>query len=387
MTAPIYPTRRRLVEKSVGLGAVREMLPPTDHIGLQFAPFLEVETDDVHFDYLKGGFSEGLAPARAEDAESELAQVDEGSFVQGRASTIDWTLKDSYSPSDVTKYTDALIIAESLQGRTDLTLPGGGFVGSTVTDFRTRVAKHDRLRRRKLDNRIEHLIMSGLEFARNTYNDGKIFYDVPYGRPADQQDQAPASGNLWGTVDSDPIGDLIAINDLMWQRYKITLNRAIISRKVARSMWKSKKFLAAVIGVQATNTNPIDLNYLSTSWGPEAALKAVSDATGIAFTIYDSVYRTRPFGGDSTTWVNNRFTSDNKVILLPDESMLEQIDDTQLGFAKTLTSPHPEGNWTAGFYEWEQDRIDPWSHDRGTGIKAFPIFPFMEYSYVATVMA
>jgi hypothetical protein len=63
------------------------------------------------------------------------------------------------------------------------------------------------------------------------------------------------------------------------------------------------------------------------------------------------------------------------------------LDDT-IGFGATLTSPHPEGNWTSGFYEWERDTgPDPWGFDRGNGIKAFPVMPHMELSYAMRVLA
>src|SRR5512135_3282122 len=95
----------RLVRKEVSLGSIREIQPPQDHIGLaQIAPFLDVATDDVIFDYLKGGLQDGLAPARAEDAEAELAQKDQLYYGEGRASIIDWALKDKYTASDVTRY-------------------------------------------------------------------------------------------------------------------------------------------------------------------------------------------------------------------------------------------------------------------------------------------
>jgi len=56
----------RLVRKEVSLGTIREkLLWPQTHIGLSIAPFLDVATDDVIFDYIKGGLSDGLAPARA----------------------------------------------------------------------------------------------------------------------------------------------------------------------------------------------------------------------------------------------------------------------------------------------------------------------------------
>jgi len=387
---PAYPPFNRLVRKEVSLGTIREMLPPSDHIGLaQIAPFLNVDTDDVIFDYIKGGLSEGLAPARAEDAESELSQKDEGAYIQGRASLIDWSLKDKYTASDVTRFRDGLLIAEQLNGINGLSL-AQGFVGNPVADFTARVARHDALRRRKLDNRIEWLIMTALETGKIVYNDGKIKFTVDYGRPANQQDQAPASGNLWDTAASDPIGDCLAMNQYMWDTWKITVDHAYISRRILHSFWKSSKFVgvyAPIVGLPAGGapSSPIDLNYLAQGFGPQQALQILENSTGIKFTVYDSVYRTRDFG--TQTWVNNRFTSDNKIIFMPSFEQLNQIDDTVIGFAKTLTSPHPEGNWQSGYYEWEDETRDPWMHVKGTGIKAFPVFPFMEYSYVMQVLA
>lgn len=387
MTTPAaWPPFDRLVRKEVSLGTIREMQPPTEHIGLTIAPWLPVATDDVIFDYVKGGFSEGLAPARAEDAEAELAQKDEGASVKGRASMIDWSLKDKYSASDVTAYRDALLIQEQIQGINGLSL-AAGFIGNTTDDFYARVARHDALRKRKLDNRIELMIMQALETNQIAYNDGRIKFTVPYSRPSNQQDQAPASGNLWDTTAGDPIGDVLAMNQYMWDNYKVTMNRAIISRRIAHAFWKSSRFVAAVTGlvVGGTPSSPIDLNYLAPGFGPTQALALLSSSTGVSFSIYDSVYRTRPLG--SSTFTNNRFFSDNKILFLPSEDQLAQIDDTQIGFAKTLTSPHPEGNWQSGFYEWEDEKRDPWIHVRGSGVKAFPVFPFMEYSYTMSVLA
>lgn len=68
----------RLIRAEVALGIVREIVPPSEHIGLsQIAPFYDVATDDVIFAYMNGSTT-GLAPARSEDAESELFQQDDG---------------------------------------------------------------------------------------------------------------------------------------------------------------------------------------------------------------------------------------------------------------------------------------------------------------------
>lgn len=377
----------RLVRKEVSLGAIREMQPSEDKIGLQIAPWLDVATDDVIFEYIKGGLQEGLAPARAEDAEAELAQKDDLYFGAGRAALIDWSLKDKYTASDVTRYREDLFIQQQLEGT--VSAANGmqlNFTGSHVRDFQARIARHDALRKRKLDNRVEWLIMTALETGAITYNDGKIKFTVNYGRPADQHNQVPPGG-LWNLTTADPIGDLLAAQQLMFDRYGVRPTRGILSRKIVNNLWKSERFLAAVgmpvIG--GTPNVPLDPNYLGLAgYTPEGALRVVEQATGISFTIYDAVYRTRAIG--STTFVNNRFTSDDKVILLPTEGELGEIDDTEIGFAKTLTSPHPEGNWTSGFYEWEDEKKDPWLHVRGSGVKAFPVFPYMEYTFSYDVL-
>jgi hypothetical protein len=374
----------RLVRKEVSLGAIREKLPPANHLGLQIAPFLDVATDDVIFDYIKNNVQEGLAPARAEDAEAELAQKDEMTWGQGRAALIDWALKDKYTASDVTRYREDLLLQQAAQGiSSQLSL---NFTGRTVADFQARLAREEALRKRKLDNRIESLIMGGLADGTYVYNDGKIKFTVDYGRPGGQQNTAPAGG-LWSLTTCDPIGDLLTIKQTVRDTYGVELTKGITSQRAVNNLWKSTKFLAAV-GVPVvggTPSAPLDPNYLGLSgYTPEGALRIVEAATGINFTIYDAYYRTRPIGG--TTFTNTRFVADDKVILLPGEGDLGEIDDTQLGFAKTLTSPHPEGNWASGFYEWEMETRDPWMHVRGTGVKAFPVFPYMEYTWTMDVL-
>jgi hypothetical protein len=375
----------RLVRKEESLGAIREKETPNTHIGLQLvAPFLDVATDDVIFEYIKGGLQEGLAPARAEDAEAELAQKDELLYGQGRASIIDWSLKDKYTASDVTRYREDLLLQQQAAGV--LAQLNYNFVGRTVEDFQRRIARHDNLRRRKLDNRLEWLIMGGLSAGVITYNDGKIKFTVDYGRPAGQHNQAPAGG-VWGTTTSDPIGDILAVNQYMLDTYGVKLTRGIISTRILNQVWKSERFLAA-LGMPVLGGTPsatLDPNYLGLAgYTPEGALAVVERATGVKFTVYDGFYRTRPIG--STTFTNNRFTPDNQLMLLPSEGDLGEIDDTEIGFAKTLTSPHPEGNWSSGYYEWEDETRDPWMHVRGSGIKAFPVFPYMEYTYTLNVL-
>jgi len=363
----------RLVRKEVALGVIREIEPPQDHIGLSLiAPWKEVASDDVIFDYAKG-LTDGLAPARAEDAESELARKDDYVLGQGRASIIDWALKDHYTASDVTRYRELQRIAE-------LTQNGGSFpltINSMTEDFASKVARDDARRQRKLYNRLEWLIMTGLHAGVITYNDGRIKFTVDYGRPAGQHAQAPASGTYASTT-HDPINDIVQLQESHYESTGVVLKRAIASRKFLNSLIRSEKFntRAGFVSDGTGGITSADPRYLIDGWGPQVAIDLIQRQTGLQFVEYDSVYRTRALG--STTVVQTRFTPQNRVIFLPDENDLQEFDDTEIGFAKTLTSPHPEGNWSAGFYEWEQGTRDPWGTDRGTGVKAFPVFLHMD---------
>lgn len=380
----------RIIRKEVSLGQIREIEPPATHLGLGFAPFLEVATDDVIFSYIKGD-TDGLAPARAEDAESELAQKDENVLGEGRASVIDWALKDHYDASDVTRYREYLRIMQSFQnGELPLT------VQSMLEDWATKFARDASRRRRKLDNRINWMIMSSLSTGTLAYNDGKIKFAVDWGRP-DAQKASNAANDVgshvldgvvdWSGVTHDPIGFIEEVQEFMYDTYGVRMNRILTSKKVTRRIVNSEKFaqragLGAAYNADGTATGP-DLNYLLDGWGPDAARQVVENATGVQFIIDDSVYRTRAVG--SKTVVNNRFWPEDQMLFLPNTEDLAEIDDTEIGFAKTLTSPHPEGGFTPGFYEWERSTVDPWGQDAGTGIKAFPVFPHMDYTYGVTV--
>lgn len=392
---PTFPPQDRLVRKEVGLGTIRELQPPLDHIGVRLlAPMLDVASDDVIFDYARG-LTDGLAPARAEDAESELAQKDLLYGGVGRASVLDWALKDHYTASDVMRFREGLLIQSRLGVNSVSELPVS--IQSTVEEFRSKVARDDALRRRKLDNRIEWMIWTAMETGLITYNDGKIKFSVDFGRPANQTDEAP-TGALWSSTSSDPINDLLAVQTYMYDLYHVRMDRAVASRKVLLSCLNSERFIARSGMTGATGGAPVDPRYVIDGWGVPAAVNVIERATGIRFigspaqandpfnntACYDAVYRTRPVG--STTITNNRFFSDNKILLLPNPADVDALDDA-IGFGRTLTSPHPEGNWTPGYYEWEKEMTDPWGVDRGTGIKAFPVFPHLEWTYTMAVLA
>jgi hypothetical protein len=383
----------RLVRKEVSLGLIREIVPPMSHIGLTLFPFLEVPTDDVIFQYAIGD-ADGLAPARAEDAESEMAQKDDTFAGEGRASVIDWAIKDHYSASDVSRYREWLTIMEGMRDSSTLILTAQ----SATEGWQQRMAKDTLRRRRKLDNRLEWLIMSALSTGVIAYNDGKIKFSVDYGRPSGQQlvlgTNTTVNGNasyplgaVWSGTTSDPIKDITSIQQYCYDVYGVRITRAVTSRKVLNSILNSDRFAARTgLVASATPVPPVDPKYLIDGWGPIAAQTIVEQQTGLTFQEYDSVYRTRPVG--SNTFTANRFLPENRIIFLPDEADVSEFDDTSIGFGKVLTSPHPAGNWTSSWYEWERDYgVDPWGYDVGTGIKAFPVFPHMDLSFALDVMA
>ena len=383
---PEFPDQSRLIRKETALGTLRALTPPEDHIGTTYvAPWKEVPTDDVIFDYAQQ-LADGLAPARAEDAEAELAQKDIMSGGTGRASIMDWAVKDHYTPSDVARYRETLLAQANRDGENSIINQLPLTVGSAQAELRQKFAKDDATRRVKLDNRVEWLIMTSVHTGGIAYNDGKVQFSVDFGRPANQHNQQPA-GDHWNVGTCDPIGDVQKVVDWMFEKYGIVIDRAIASKKILGSIWNSDRFIARYVpGALAGSTGsaPADPAYLTQGFTRQAAIDIFENATGVKFKQYDAVYRTRHRG--SQTIINHRFTSDKHIYLLPNEASLADLDDTGIGFAKTLTSPHPEGNWTPGFYEWEQETRDPWGTSRGTGVKAFPIFMHMDKTYSMQVL-
>lgn len=365
-------SQSELLRKEQALGVVREIVPPEDHIGLQLFPFLAVDSDDVIFDYAKG-LTTGLAPARAENAESELAMKDVQFAGQGRASIIDWALKDHYDANDVARYRDLLQIAEQAQGGIlPTTLQG------QLNNLPTIQARDTAERRRRLDNRLEKLIMDSISDGQVGYNDGRIKFLVDWDRPADQEAQAPASGT-YASDTHDPIADINLVKRKIYNKYGIKINRAIVSNRFLNALVNSSKFGARTGFAPGTVTNA-DLPYILNGWGPQAAIDVIKYQTDIDFIEYDSGYRTRPFGVN-TAPTFNRFIPENRVIFLPDESQIAQLDSSPIGLGKMLTAPHVMGNNASGFYEWTQDTTDPWGQNVGTGIKAFPVFPHLEFTF------
>lgn len=366
----------RLIRKEVSLGVVREIVKPEDHIGLSLAPFYNVPTDDYIFDYVKG-LTSGLAPAIAEAAESELAQKDSGLSGTGRASLIDWRLKDHYDSADVQRFRDLQIVAETLG---PYGLPNS--LQGDANDLPQRIANDTAERRRRLDNRIEWMIMTSLSDGTLGYNDGKIKFLVDWKRPADQQAQAPGSGTYASTT-HDPIADINAIKRKIYNKTGVKITRALCSNRFLNSLINSDKWINRTGFAPGSGVTQADLPYLLGGIGPQFAIDEVQRQTGVTFIEYDSGYRTAPIGSNTVTF--NRYLPENRVIFLPDEAQITQFDSSPIGFGKVLTSPHSMGNGAPGFYEWEQETTDPWGRNIGTGIKAFPLFPHMELSYTMDV--
>lgn len=371
----------RLIRKEVALGVIREIVKPEDHLGLSLFPWYEVPSDDYIFSYVKG-LTTGLAPATAESAESELAQKDSGLAGQGRASMIDWRLKDHYEADDVQRFLDLAMLAES-----GALGPGGlpNSLQGTLNQFPQKVAQDTGERRRRLDNRAEWLLMQSLSTGGVAYNDGNIKFAVDWERPADQQAEAPASGT-YALTSHDPIGDINKIKRLMYNRYGIKITRAICSNKFLLSLGNSDRFiLRAGMGPASTSgLTQADIPYLINGWGPQVAIDIVKAQTGVEFIEYDSGYRSKPdFSNAAPTF--NRFLPEDRVIFLPDDASIREFDSSPIGFGKMMTSPHTMGNGAAGFYDWEQSTTDPWGRNIGTGVKMFPLFPHMELSYTMDV--
>jgi len=383
----------RLVRKEVSLGSIREIDPPQEHIADSISPWKDVGADDVIFDYLTVQ-TDGLAPARAEDAEAELAQKDDTIAGQGRASVIDWSLKDHYDASDVKNYKDLQRIAEALRGGS---LPL--LTSNLLQDWNSKVARDRVLRRRKLDNRREQLVIDSMSEGEVSYNDGKIKFNVPWGRPANQSagnaaNNLPKAGVTAGVWDMsntdvmDPIRFFNEINDWFFDTYGIRLKRATGSKSVFNAFWLAQKFSQRA-GLGATYdgagvAGAPDLLYATAGWSPNAARAVVEQSTGIELREYDSVYRTRPQGSNTVT--STRFLPKTRLFFEPDPATISDITLTEIGFSKTLSSPHVEGNWTPGYYEWEKTTTDPWGQDVGNGVKMFPVFPHMEYTYAVDVI-
>lgn len=373
--------QQMIIREEEHLGIIRALEPPQKFIGLGLCPFLEVEADDVVFDIVNGGGGI-MAPARSSDAEARIFASTEFYSGRGEASTIDWALKSHYTASDIQTYRNLLEVVEEMESTGKFKL----YADKITKGFKAKVARDTVARKNALDRRIEWLIMTALEQGKIDYVDDDLPWVVDFLRPSAQHNQAPKSGANYASDTHDPLGDFMDVKEKMFTLYQINLNRAIVSQKFLNSLWKSKFFRNLAGFAPGTITNPADMPYLIPGYGPQMAIDILKRETGIEFIISDNVAREVDPSGPGNTFINTRYTSENVVIFLPDESEISQFDDTSIGFGKTLTSPHPANNWNSGFYSWEKDHgVDPWAYTIGTGIKAFPIFPHMYLTYTMRV--
>jgi len=368
-------SQSRLIRQETALGIVRNLVPQDELIGLsEFAPLKDIDTDDFVIQLGDVGPSTKMAPARADDAEAELFQQDR--FVPGeyRGRTIDWAIKSRYSTSDINTHRDAVDTAARIGNGQPLPL----FVNRVLEGFNEKVQRDTVKRREMLDYRLNWLIMQSVTEGALAYNDGKIKFNINWGRPADQHRQAPKSGTYASTT-HDPIDDIKAVKAKMRNLYGIELDRAYCSPEFLETFWHSDKF-RQIAAPGNSGVTAEDMPYLLAGWGPDSAVRIVEQATGITFRPYNGVYRTRLEG--TKTFQQHRWMPVDDVIFMPAESDINAIDETDLGFGRTLTSPHPAGDWTSGFYQWEKDYgQDPWGYAVGTGIKAFPVLPHLNWTY------
>ncbi|USH45012.1 major capsid protein [Gordonia phage Camerico] len=365
----VVPTKE-LLARRVHLGVIKELKPPEEHVGLGIIPWMEVEADDVILDYLRDGGT-GLAPAVAVDAESELFQDSDDVTGQIKARVMDWRLKSRYDSTDVHQYWEA---KEAME---DAVRNGGRVpqvtLGSLIQKIDNKVARDTVKRRRMLDNRVEWLIMNGLVNAKIDYNDGKIkLPPVDFKRPVDQ-DLIPKD---YSGTSHDPIGDFIDQKQLAFDTHGVDLSVAMCSSKFANKIVKSAKWNSRTGFAPGANVDP---RYVLSGWGPRAAIQILQEEAEITLIINDNVFRQRNTATGAVT--NVRYLPQDEVLFLPNMDQLSDYDDSELGFGKLLTSPHPMNNFKPGFYAWETETTDPWERYIGTGVKAFPVLPHMELTY------
>lgn len=371
-----YFPQELIIRQEEHLGVIRALEPPQDFIGLGLVPMMEVDDDDVVFDIVNGGGGI-MAPARSSDAEAKLWASTEFYSGRGEASTIDWALKNHYTASDIQTYRDFLSMVEETEETGKFKLYGD----KLTKGFQGKVARDTKGRKSALDRRIEWLITQGLFAAKIEYTDDDLPWVVNFGRPADQHQQAPKSGS-YATDQHDPLGDFFDVKEKISKKWHIDIDRAVCSTKFLNTLWKSKYFRLLAGFAPGTTIAPEEVNYLLPGFGPQTAIDIIKRETGIQFIISDNVRRVVDPAGPGNTFLSVRYTPEDEVLFLPNESQLAEYDDTSIGFGKVLTSPHPANGFNPGWYSWEKDHgVDPWGYTIGSGIKAFPVLPHMYLTY------
>lgn len=369
-------------EKAVGIGISRELPVDQSLIWPRIAPLQSIDTDKFTFE-VEVDSSDLMAPAADESAESETYENDTF-FGEGKGSVIDWRVSTRTKPSDIT---NARAFDEAMRLFSEAGIVPPRLFQNQAAQLSDKLAKDRIERRRQIDFRLEWLVTQALSTGGINYADGKIRFETPFGLPVDQLNQAPASGNLWNVgVDHDPIGDIDAMQEFMYARYDITLDTMVISPESLRKMARSKYFYPRTGLAIPAGIGPRDMSYINPNFGQEEAVRIISQATGITnIIVYDAKRKVKPLGAN-TRPVPVRFMDEGQVIFFPSVEAAGGLLSTDLGFAKTLTSPHPEGDWASGIYTFEDSGVDPWGRKDGTGIKAMPVFPRIDLSYSMQVL-
>jgi len=365
-------------EKEVALGTVRDLPVDQRFLWPRFAPLLDKPADEFTFQVEVHG-SDLMAPAADESAESETYE-DDTFFGEGRGSVIDWRINNRTKPSDVN---NARLLEQAMaQYRSTGAVIPTQFQAQ-AQQYSTKLTRDAIKRRQMLDFRLEWMFTQGLSTGAINYDNGKGFrFQTPFGLPVDQLNQAPASTVLWDAgVDHDPIGDIDAIQEFMNDTYDISVDTMIISPKALRKMVRSKFFYPRTGLAIPAGIGPRDMGYINPNFGEQEAVNIITQATGIRnVVVYDAKRRVKALGANSRPTME-RFIPEGQVIFLPSIEAAGDLLGTEIGFAKTITTPHPEGNWSSGFYTFEEEGTDPWGVKHGTGIKAMCIFPAIWLSY------
>lgn len=379
---PEITANDELLRKQTELGIIRELPINKDHMWQRVAPLLEIESDDFTFQY---GIPEAdqTVPFRSEDAESETMVSDTFAGL-GNGSVVDMAVHHMTKPSDITRWKDHQAALEAFAAS------GAAAPRSFQRwneQYQSKVAKDRLARFRAIDNTIEWMTTQALSTGTISYDNGNGFkFDVDFQADPAQTDQGPASGTPWDDANGghDPLGDIDAIQEYMYNAHDITMGTMILSRKALRTMKRSTKWFPRVANLPTpAGVTPTDQMYFPNAIGDEQAAALIAAAVDVeSVIVYDAKMRIRPVGSNVDTGTDNRFLPENQVIFLPNAAEARELLGTDIGFMRNLTAPHPEALGDAGFYEFvDGPHVDPWGIKHGTGIKVATVLPAAELMY------
>ena len=104
---------------------------------------------------------------------AKLYQRDDYLAGEGKASVIDWALKDKYTASEVERYRQDLIDLEKLGG-SNVSNGRPSTLETNTAKFQSMLTRDALERRKRLDQRIEWLQVNPLVTGGLAYNDGQI---------------------------------------------------------------------------------------------------------------------------------------------------------------------------------------------------------------------